>query len=75
MIMIIATFAQALSGQAPSVNVIGALVVWRFIVRIWVGLGQRIKLILCVSDGRRNWWRLSFEFRYLFRIRSNQNPW
>ncbi len=32
MIMIIATFAQALSGQSPSVNIIGVLVVWRFIV-------------------------------------------
>ncbi|KAL9714364.1 hypothetical protein Ac2012v2_002676 [Leucoagaricus gongylophorus] len=37
MIMIIATFAQALSGQAPSVNVIGALVVWRFIMGVGIG--------------------------------------
>ena len=32
MIIIIATFAQALSGHAPAVGIIGALVVWRFIV-------------------------------------------
>lgn len=32
MIMIVATFGQALSGQAASVNIIGALIVWRFIV-------------------------------------------
>lgn len=32
MIMIIATFGQALSGQAPAVGIIGALIVWRFIV-------------------------------------------
>lgn len=33
MIMIIATFGQALSGQAPAVSIIGVLIVWRFIVR------------------------------------------
>lgn len=32
MIMIIATFGQALSGQAPAVGIIGVLIVWRFIV-------------------------------------------
>ncbi|KXN88480.1 Inorganic phosphate transporter PHO84 [Leucoagaricus sp. SymC.cos] len=37
LIMIIATFAQALSGQAPSVNIIGALVVWRFIMGVGIG--------------------------------------
>ena len=36
--MIIATFAQALSSQAPSVNVISVLVVWRFIVCAWLSL-------------------------------------
>lgn len=33
MVMIIATFGQALAGQAPAVSVIGVIVVWRFIVR------------------------------------------
>ncbi|KAI6037689.1 major facilitator superfamily domain-containing protein [Pisolithus marmoratus] len=37
MIMIIATFAQALSGQAPAVGIIGALVVWRFIMGVGIG--------------------------------------
>ena len=32
MIIIIATFAQALSGHAPAVHIIGVLVVWRFLV-------------------------------------------
>lgn len=32
MIIIIATFGQALSGQAPAIHIIGVLVVWRFIV-------------------------------------------
>lgn len=56
MIMIVATFAQALSGQAASVNIIGVLVVWRFIVR------RALKLISTSSnlnyakpDGR--WYR------------------
>ncbi|KAL1712637.1 major facilitator superfamily domain-containing protein [Schizophyllum commune] len=37
MIIIIATFAQALSGHAPAVGIIGALVVWRFIMGIGIG--------------------------------------
>ncbi|KAM6493753.1 inorganic phosphate transporter [Amanita muscaria] len=37
MIMIVATFAQALSGNADAVNIIGALVVWRFIMGVGVG--------------------------------------
>ena len=32
MIIIIATFGQALSGQAPAIHIIGVLVVWRFLV-------------------------------------------
>lgn len=34
MIIIVGTFAQALSGQAAAVKIIGVLVVWRFIVCI-----------------------------------------
>ncbi|KAN0093057.1 phosphate transporter [Tylopilus felleus] len=37
MIMIIATFGQALSGQAPAVGIIGVLIVWRFIMGVGVG--------------------------------------
>ncbi|KAK1222450.1 hypothetical protein PQX77_014698 [Marasmius sp. AFHP31] len=36
-IMIVATFAQALSGSAPSVTIIGVLIVWRFLLGIGVG--------------------------------------
>ena len=32
MIIIVATFGQALSGQAPAIHIIGVLVVWRFLV-------------------------------------------
>ncbi|KAI5981925.1 major facilitator superfamily domain-containing protein [Pisolithus albus] len=37
MIMIIATFGQALSGEAPAVGIIGALIVWRFIMGVGIG--------------------------------------
>jgi PHS family inorganic phosphate transporter-like MFS transporter len=37
MIIIIATFAQALSGNSDAVKIIGALVVWRFIAGIGIG--------------------------------------
>jgi PHS family inorganic phosphate transporter-like MFS transporter len=37
MIMIIATFAQALSGSAHAVHIIGVLVVWRFIMGVGIG--------------------------------------
>lgn len=32
MIMIIATFGQALAGEAPAINILGVIIVWRFIV-------------------------------------------
>ncbi|KAK2463460.1 hypothetical protein APHAL10511_004546 [Amanita phalloides] len=37
MIIIVATFAQALSGSADAVHIIGALVVWRFIMGVGIG--------------------------------------
>jgi PHS family inorganic phosphate transporter-like MFS transporter len=37
MIIIIATFAQALSGSAPAIHIIGVLVVWRFIMGVGIG--------------------------------------
>jgi PHS family inorganic phosphate transporter-like MFS transporter len=37
MIIIIATFGQALSGQAPAIHIIGVLVVWRFIMGVGIG--------------------------------------
>ena len=33
MIIIVATFGQALSGSAPAIHIINVLVVWRFLVR------------------------------------------
>ncbi|KAF9234629.1 major facilitator superfamily domain-containing protein [Melanogaster broomeanus] len=37
MIMIIATFGQALSGSAPAVSIIGVIIVWRFIMGVGIG--------------------------------------
>ncbi|KAF9446435.1 MFS general substrate transporter [Macrolepiota fuliginosa MF-IS2] len=37
MIMVVATFGQALAGQGDAVSIIGALVVWRFIVSAGIG--------------------------------------
>ncbi|KAJ8521095.1 hypothetical protein ONZ45_g2139 [Pleurotus djamor] len=37
MIMIIATFGQAVSGSGPAVNVIGVLIVWRFLMGVGIG--------------------------------------
>ena len=54
MIMIIATFGQALSGQAPAVGIIGVLIVWRFIVSPSATLVCLHCLIIPLSDGRRN---------------------
>ena len=44
MIIIIATFGQALSGQAPAIHIIGVLVVWRFLVsHIFLHFRPRIR--------------------------------
>ena len=37
MIIVTATFAQALAGSGPGVNIIGVLIVWRFIMGVGVG--------------------------------------
>jgi len=37
MIIIIGTFGQAISGQGPTVSIIGALIIWRFIMGVGVG--------------------------------------
>ncbi|THH14113.1 hypothetical protein EW146_g6184 [Bondarzewia mesenterica] len=37
MIIIIATFGQALSGSGPAVGVIGVLIVWRFLMGVGIG--------------------------------------
>ncbi|KAG1875500.1 major facilitator superfamily domain-containing protein [Suillus subalutaceus] len=37
MIMIIATFGQALAGEAPAVNILGVIIVWRFIMGVGIG--------------------------------------
>jgi PHS family inorganic phosphate transporter-like MFS transporter len=37
MIMIIATFAQAVSGSAPAIHILGVIIVWRFIMGVGIG--------------------------------------
>jgi PHS family inorganic phosphate transporter-like MFS transporter len=37
MIIIVATFGQAISGGGPVVSVIGAIITWRFILGIGIG--------------------------------------
>ena len=37
MIIVTATFAQALAGSGPGVSIIGVLIVWRFIMGVGVG--------------------------------------
>jgi len=37
MIIIVATFAQAISGGAPTVSILGAIMTWRFIMGVGIG--------------------------------------
>jgi PHS family inorganic phosphate transporter-like MFS transporter len=37
MIIIVATFGQAISGESPVVSILGAIIVWRFIMGIGIG--------------------------------------
>jgi PHS family inorganic phosphate transporter-like MFS transporter len=37
MIIIVATFGQAVSGNAPAIKIIGVLVVWRFLMGVGIG--------------------------------------
>ncbi|KAG2147700.1 major facilitator superfamily domain-containing protein [Suillus clintonianus] len=37
MIMIVATFGQALSGEAPAINILAVIIVWRFIMGVGIG--------------------------------------
>jgi len=53
-IIIIGSFAQALSGSAPAVGIIGVLIVWRFIVRVIIFITVPSSPYLS-SDGRRYW--------------------
>jgi PHS family inorganic phosphate transporter-like MFS transporter len=36
-LVIVGTFAQALSGSGPAVGIVGAIIVWRFIMGIGIG--------------------------------------
>ncbi|THH30285.1 hypothetical protein EUX98_g3909 [Antrodiella citrinella] len=48
MIIIVATFAQALSGRSEAVSIIGALVIWRFLMGI--GIGGDYPLSACITS-------------------------
>lgn len=76
MIIVTATFAQALAGNAPAVNIIGVLVVWRFIVStIPDGTYKRITQTYIYVAWNRNRGRLPFERCDIIRIRIHQNSW
>jgi len=57
MIMIVATFGQAVSGNAPAVHILGVLIVWRFIVSYPFNNTSHLVSNPRV-DGRWNRWRL-----------------
>jgi PHS family inorganic phosphate transporter-like MFS transporter len=40
MVILTSTFAQALAGSGPGVNIICVLIVWRFIMGVGVGMGR-----------------------------------
>ena len=56
MIIIVATFGQALSGQAPAIRIIGVLVVWRFLVSRDIPLQSRGSPLTHRLDGFRYRW-------------------
>jgi MFS transporter, PHS family, inorganic phosphate transporter len=73
MIMIIATFGQAISGGGGVVSIIGALVCWRFIVSPSSFRAYLTSNI--ISDGYWYWRRLPSECRHFLRIRFHEDPW
>ena len=46
MIILTATFAQALAGSGPGVNIIAVLIVWRFIMRVGLGGDHPLSAVL-----------------------------
>jgi PHS family inorganic phosphate transporter-like MFS transporter len=56
MIILTSTFAQALSGSGPGVNIIAVLIVWRFILGVGVGGGYPLSAVIAsefASTGSR----------------------
>jgi hypothetical protein len=56
MIIIVATFGQAVSGQAPAIHIIGILVVWRFVVSPILPPFVKSSVLSNRSDGPRHRW-------------------
>lgn len=54
MVIIIATFGQAVAGQAKAINILGIIIVWRFIVSTVTVI--RNSVLKLYTDGHRNWW-------------------
>lgn len=75
MIIIIATFAQALSGNSSAVKIIGALIVWRFIVSPPPPPRIPPRLTPSSLDGRGHWRGLPSKCSHFLGIRFNQDPW
>ena len=74
MIIIIATFGQAVAGQAKAINILGIIVVWRFIVSA-SAIKRSSEGPTSPTDGYRHRWRLPSFRRYLFRIRVETESW
>ncbi|KAF8501729.1 general substrate transporter [Russula emetica] len=56
MIILTSTFAQALAGSGPGVNIIGVLIVWRFIVGVGMGGDHPLSAVIAsefASTGSR----------------------
>ena len=59
-VMVFATLAQALAGTAPALGIIGALIVWRFVVSFRIPF-QDYQHQTVPADGGRYRRRLSFK--------------
>lgn len=55
-LMMIATFGQAVAGHAPAVSIIGVLVTWRFLVSVSSDALAPSGTHTPLLDGRRYWW-------------------
>jgi PHS family inorganic phosphate transporter-like MFS transporter len=49
MIILTSTFAQALAGSGPGVNIIAVLIVWRFIMGDGVGGGYPLSAVISLE--------------------------
>ena len=46
MVILTSTFAQALAGSGPGVNIIGVLIVWKFMMGVGMGGGHPLSAVI-----------------------------